>query len=248
MISITAPIPDVIFPIVVTTPPINNRTGPIAAIISPALTIVFFTSGDSPSHHSFNDWTFSLTSSNTGVSISPRVSPTSAPISLRVFITIVSLSAGSCMPSKVSLTLPAFSSRDWPKLSRLIEPFRRASAMAGPALVPNNSIAICMASSSDVAISIWLCMLARASFIGFPSFVAFCSAFFNPAIAVLESIPDVSSCPRNDAESAALNPISLRTRPFETMLCARLSTLIPVFCPVLFSVSRRIPASSAFSP
>ena len=84
---------------------------------------------------------------------------------------------------------------------------------------------------------------ASASLIGFPCFEAFCSAFFRPARTVVESTPFLLRFPRKKAASLIPIPISCSAGAFVISACVIASTLSPVSCPTLFSVSSRLPAS-----
>ena len=149
-----------------------------------------------------------------GASVLSTCSERSAELTFIRFIASVISSAPSCVFSNVVSMFPAASVRLAPRSSNESFPSRTAFAIAGPAFAPKSSIARAVASVSLSAPVRLSCTCASASFIGTPSFAAFCNAFLRPAMTCVLSAPDTSSCPRNFALSAAPKPISLKAALF----------------------------------
>ena len=103
--------------------------------------------------------------------------------SFALFIATFALSIGSSVPLYVSSTVEPYSSIDDERLVRSILFSRIAFVISAAPFFPNNSVAICIASVSVFAFLMLPIVSDNASSIDFPSDVAFCNAFFRPAIA-----------------------------------------------------------------
>ena len=176
------------------------------------------------------------------------VPPRSAPVIFTWFMMVLNLSAGSSTASKVFSRVPVASAASMLNELSDSRPSSSASASCGPALLPNRSMAAAYSSVSVFPLVSAVCNSSRATSRLLPSFVAFCSAFFRPAMTVFESRPFFSRLPRNVAASSMESPISSNSVLFVMSPSDSLSTLVPVSWLTLDRRSRRAPASSAVKP
>ena len=144
-------------------------------------------------NHSVKSLIFPVKSSIIGAAAVCAVVASVDNASFTLFIATVALSIGSNVPLYVSSTTVPYSDMDAESSSILIRPSLIAVVISAAPFVPNNSIAICIASVSVFALLMPPIVSSRATSIDFPSFAAFCNAFFKPASAVVVSTPFASN-------------------------------------------------------
>ena len=113
---------------------------------------------------------------------------------------------------------------------------------------PNNSEAMLNASVSVEAFFIEFIVSFKASSALFPSAVASCTAFFNPARAVVTSTPFASNCASRFTDWVRSNPISLRLAPFVVRAFSNVSIEIPVSWPALVISPKTLFTSELSTP
>ena len=118
--------------------------------------------------------------------------------------------------SKEMLDICGVSEAKMPKLFESWEPVGTLTAEAAVSLL---------------AFLIFSIVSPSASFRSFPSAVAFCCAFFNPASAVVASTPFASNCASKFTEDVRSRPISFNVAPLVCNVFCSVSMEIPVSCP-----------------
>ena len=213
----------------------------MAAVTSPTFNTVCCCLSFSDVNFFVRSCTFVVALDIIGAADCKAVSPKFAIAIFALFIAVFALSNGDFVLLYVDSTVFPYCFIELDRSFKSIRFSRIAVAISAAPFFPNSSCAIFNASVSVFAFLMLPIVSFNASSIVFPSDVAFCNAFFNPASAVDAFTPFSSNCAIRLIDCGMDNPICFNAELLSSTSDSSVSTDIPVACALAVKSPSKFP-------